>query len=71
MPDDQELDDERGQQAEVGEKPDLRIAGDEEALVSRSRGKTIGVMTAAASVSAWKSDAESRIFFFMAFGRIL
>jgi hypothetical protein len=37
----------------------------------RSRGKTIGVMTDAASVRAWKSDAESRIFFFMAFGGIL
>jgi hypothetical protein len=31
----------------------------------RRRGKTIGVMTDAASVRAWKSEAESRICFFM------
>jgi hypothetical protein len=31
----------------------------------RRRGKIIGVMTEAASVSAWKSEAEMRIFVFM------
>jgi len=37
----------------------------------RRRGKTIGVMTDAASVRAWKSDDESRIFCLMALGGIL